>query len=191
VAPAESHHLSVKVNDDFAGATAGYHFLQVLLDGDVVVEQDVASAAQWHELTADVTTMLAGKTTAALTLRLLSKKGVTNFGVAAMFDEVAISGTTIENADFEDAESPAWRAESNSPSFVINPRATDEGSGGRNAVYRIHRARQIDDTTVALDIGDITTVRGYVDPEDFTKGFRYDVAPGSEVVVPLTRQWTR
>ncbi|MEQ7124174.1 heparinase II/III family protein [Actinopolymorpha sp. B11F2] len=191
VQQAASHQLALNVNDDFTGATAGYHFIQVLIDGEVAVEQDVAGATQWREVTADVTGQLAGKTTAVLTLRLISKKGVGNFGVTAMFDDVAISGTTIENADFEDTESPAWRPESNSPSFVINPRATGEGSSARNAVYRIHSARFIDDTTVVLEIGDITTVRGYVDPDDFSKGYQYDVAAGSKVDIPLTRQWKR
>ncbi|MGW5363386.1 heparinase II/III domain-containing protein [Actinopolymorpha pittospori] len=185
---ATSHHLSVKVNDDFAGATAGYHFVQVLIDGAVVAEQDVAGPSQWQELTADVTAQLAGKATAVLTLRLISKRGVSNFGVTAMFDDVAITGTSIENGDFEDTTSSAWRPESNSSSFAINSRASAD-TNARNATYRIHSARFTDDTTVVLDIGDITTIRGYADPNDFSKGFRYDVATGATVSIPFTRQW--
>ncbi|SDS62394.1 heparinase II/III domain-containing protein [Actinopolymorpha singaporensis] len=185
---ATSHQLSVRVNDDFAGATAGYFFVQVLIDGAVVVERDVAGAGEWRVLTADVTGPLAGKSSAVLTLRLLSRKAVSNFGVAVMFDDVAISGTTVENADFEDISSPAWRPESNSPNFAVNPRATAD-TNARNAVYRVHGARFTDDTTVVLDIGDITTVRGYADPNDFGRGFRYDVAEGARVDIPYTREW--
>src|SRR5690606_31079185 len=62
--------------------------------------------------------------------------------------------------------------------------------GERNAVYEIVRA-SVDGTRLVLDIGDTTLIRGYVDPEDVAQGFRYDVAPGAEVRIPLTREWGR
>jgi hypothetical protein len=64
-----------------------------------------------------------------------------------------------------------------------------ENDGVRNAVYRIEGVRLTGGTTAVLDIGDVTTIRGYVDPDDFGKGFRYDVAAGARVSIPLTRQW--
>lgn len=185
---ATSHQLSVRINDDFTAATAGYHFIQVLIDDDVVVEEDVAGGGSWRDLTADVTDQLAGKATAKLTLRLFEKRGVGNFAVTVMFDDVAITGTTIVDGSFEDPSSTAWVPESNSPSFRIRAHATD-GGNGRNAVYPIRSVKITDGTRAVLDIGDLTTISGYVDPEDFDQGFRYDVAEGAAVSIPLTRSW--
>lgn len=126
VQPSESHRLSVRVRDDFTSTTAGYHFIQVLIDGAVVVERDVAGGGDWGALTADVTNALSGKTAATLTLRLYEKRGVGNFGVTVLFDDVSISGTTIQNGDFENPDTSAWKAESNSPNFDIAARV--EGS---------------------------------------------------------------
>lgn len=126
VEQAGAHHLSVRVRDDFAAGTAGYHFVQVLIDDVVVVERDIAGAGDWTELTADVTLALAGKTTATVTLRLYEKRGVGNFGVTVLFDDLSISGTVIENGDFEDPDSTAWQTDSNSEHFTIDARV--EGS---------------------------------------------------------------
>ncbi|WP_216843438.1 heparinase II/III domain-containing protein [Phytoactinopolyspora alkaliphila] len=126
IEPTGSHQLSVRVYDDYAAGTAGYHFIQVLIDDTVVAERDVAGNGDWAELTADVTGALAGKTTATVTLRLYEKRGVGNFGVMVLFDDLSISGATIENGDFEDADSTAWQADSNSAHFSIDARV--EGS---------------------------------------------------------------
>jgi len=129
VEPADSYQLSVRVWDDFDGPTAGYHTIQVLLDGQVVAEEDVATTSGWRELTADVTDALAGKSKATLTLRLFEKRGVSNFGVAVLFDEVRITGARIENPDFEDASSTAWRTETNAPRFTVSPHSTGSYAG--------------------------------------------------------------
>lgn len=112
------HELSLRVRDDFTADTAGYQVVQVLIDDTVVAQRDVAATGP-DELTADVTDALSGKDTATLTLRLYHEQGVNNFGVAVYFDEVSISGTTIENADFDDAESTAWQPVSNSGNFTV------------------------------------------------------------------------
>lgn len=63
--------------------------------------------------------------------------------------------------------------------------------GVRNAAYRIVAAEGRGARTLWLDIGDATTVRSYVDANDFSKGFQYDVATGASVRIPLTREWRR
>jgi hypothetical protein len=63
--------------------------------------------------------------------------------------------------------------------------------GERNAAYRIVSAKAEGRSRLVLDIGDQTTVRSYVDANDFSKGFRYDVAKGARVRIPLTREWRR
>ena len=40
--PAQRYELHLRERDDFTGPTAGYHFKQLLVDGAVVWEEDVA-----------------------------------------------------------------------------------------------------------------------------------------------------
>ncbi len=82
VLPADRHVLTFRERDTFTGPTAGYHFKQLLVDGAVVWEEDVAGGpAAWRTVTVDVTERVRGKTEVTLALRLFDKKGVSNFGV--------------------------------------------------------------------------------------------------------------
>ena len=74
------------------------------------------------------------------------------------------------------------------PESLVGCSAYVANDGERNAVYAIRAATAVDDTTLVLDIGDVTPIRGYVDPDDFDRGFRYDVATGAAVRIPLTRE---
>jgi hypothetical protein len=68
--------------DDYTGPTAGYHLKQLLVDGAVAWEEDVAGGTSaWREVTADVAPLVRGKTRVTLAFRLLDKRGVSNFGV--------------------------------------------------------------------------------------------------------------
>lgn len=62
--------------------------------------------------------------------------------------------------------------------------------GVRNAAYQIAGAafdrRQ---RRLTLDLADQTTIRGYVDANDFSKGYVYDVAVGAAARIPLTTEW--
>ncbi|MBQ6697849.1 MAG: S-layer homology domain-containing protein, partial [Oscillospiraceae bacterium] len=57
--------------------------------------------------------------------------------------------------------------------------------GVRNGDYWIKSAT-LDGNTLRLDIGDVTTVRGYVDAFDFSKGYAYDVAEHQKARIALT-----
>lgn len=82
VRPADRYVLSFRERDDFTGPTAGYHFKQLLVDGAVVWEQDVAGGpAGWRKIVVNVTEHVRGKTSVTVAFRLLDKKGVSNFGV--------------------------------------------------------------------------------------------------------------
>lgn len=63
--------------------------------------------------------------------------------------------------------------------------------GERNAAYQIVAAELDRHGRLVVNIGDATTIRGYVDKNDFTKGFRYDVATGATARIPLSREWRR
>jgi len=82
VRPAEQYRLRFRERDDFSGPTAGYHFKQLLVDGTVVWEEDVAGgSAAWRTITVDVTPQVRGKAQVKVAFRLLDKQGVGNFGV--------------------------------------------------------------------------------------------------------------
>jgi hypothetical protein len=78
----EKHFIRFRQRDDFVGPTSGYHFKQLLIDGDVVWEEDVAGGTkQWQEVVVDVSEFVRGKEAVTVAFRLFDKKGVSNFGV--------------------------------------------------------------------------------------------------------------
>jgi len=82
VLPAGPYRLQFRQRDDFTGPTSGYHFKQLLVDGAVAWEEDVAGGpGGWNAVTVDVTEHVRGKTSATIAFRLIDKKGVSNFGV--------------------------------------------------------------------------------------------------------------
>jgi len=82
VLPADHYDLRFLERDDFTGETAGYHYKQLLLDGAIVWEEDVAGGSPtWHKVAVDVTRQVRGKTHVTLAFRLCEKKAVSNFGV--------------------------------------------------------------------------------------------------------------
>ncbi len=107
VMPADRYTFSFRERDDFTGPTVGYHFKQLLVDGVVVWEQDVAGgSAGWRKVVADVTEQVRGKTTVAVAFRLLDKKGVSNFGVHWRLSELNAENLQL-TADL--AEPAKWK----------------------------------------------------------------------------------
>ena len=82
VLPGGHPRLVFRERDDFTGPTAGYHFKQLLVNGIVVWEEDVAGGTNaWRQVAVDVSSAARGSTNLTLAFRLLDKKGVSNFGV--------------------------------------------------------------------------------------------------------------
>ncbi len=82
VLPAQRYEVQFLELDDYTGPTAGYHFKQLLVDGTVVWEEDVAGGTNArHKVTVDLTRHVQGKAQITLAFRLLGKKAVSNFGV--------------------------------------------------------------------------------------------------------------
>jgi len=113
VLPADRYIVAFRERDDFTGPTSGYHFKQLLVDGTVVWEEDVADGAfAWRKVTIDVTEHVRGKTGVTVALRLIDKKGVSNFGVRWHLSELR-----AENLQFvaDPAEPGKWKVDCRGP----------------------------------------------------------------------------
>ena len=60
--------------------------------------------------------------------------------------------------------------------------------GARTAVYRIKEIKSINGNIVTFGIGDTTFIRGYVDNNDFTLGYTYDIQNGASFRIPLAQE---
>ncbi len=107
VAPASvSYVLDLWVADSYRGSLAGYYRKQVLIDGTVVWEDDVAGDEGWTHVVTDVTAHVAGKNEIALALRTYCTTAVTDpdnqiIEVFAYWDDVHLAGGSVPNGDME------------------------------------------------------------------------------------------
>ncbi|MFC4114416.1 hypothetical protein [Nonomuraea zeae] len=97
---------------DTRGSTspAGYHRKQLLLDGKVVWDRDVAADPQdtWQRVTVDLAAEPAGATSVALQWRLSERKGVSNYFVDVSVDDITLTGLTLSDPGVENATT--WTA---------------------------------------------------------------------------------
>jgi hypothetical protein len=96
VLPVRPQWLRFRERDDFTAATAGYHFKQLLVNDTVVWEADVSGGTNaWAEVMVDVTAAAQVKTNLTVALRLLDKKGVSNFGVRWQVKDLQAEGLKL------------------------------------------------------------------------------------------------
>lgn len=89
--------LRFRQRDNYAGRTAGYHVKQLLVDGHVVWEKDVAADdTDWHDVSVDISGEVQGKTKVTLAFRLLEKQPVGNFGVTWWLADLRASGLRLD-----------------------------------------------------------------------------------------------
>lgn len=65
-----------------------------------------------------------------------------------------------------------------------------ENDGYRNACYEIKESKDVSGKRVSIGIGDITTIRSWTDPYDFSKGYIYDFHEGARFRIPLSEEKT-
>ena len=88
--------LSFSERDDFTGPTADYHFKQVLIDGRVVWEEDVAGGTNaWRRIEMDVTEQARSANAVKVEFRLFDKQGVSNFGVRWSLKDLRTDGLKL------------------------------------------------------------------------------------------------
>lgn len=113
-----NYKLSFRTMDE-GQYLAGYHFKQLLVDGTVVWEEDVAANTtdrQWQEVDVDLTPYLSGKSQADLTFRLYEKQGVSNYWHNNGFDALKATGFTVANGSFE--EKGGWTFAHTNPGLI-------------------------------------------------------------------------
>jgi hypothetical protein len=117
---ASSYSISFYEQDTFQvlAIDEGYYLKQLLVDGQVVWQTDVATdpGNTWDQITVDLTAALAGKTSATVSFRLDNPKGVHNFGLTYRIAQVTGSGITVPDGDFTDPT--GWTFDSTNPAFT-------------------------------------------------------------------------
>jgi hypothetical protein len=101
---ASSYQISFWQQDSFEklALDENYHKKQLLVDGQVVWNGDVASdsANKWAKKSFDLTSYLQGKTSATITFRLYEQRGVSNFGIDVDIAHIQAQGFDVVNPDF-------------------------------------------------------------------------------------------
>ena len=87
------HVIRFRERDTFTGPTAGYHFKQLLVDGEVVWDEDVAGgSADWADVEVDVAKQAAGKSELTVAFRMIEKMGVGKFTVRWRVSDLRAEG---------------------------------------------------------------------------------------------------
>lgn len=93
--------------DDYTGATSGYLYKELWLDGQMLWQEDLAGGdASWHPVQVTTSSLASGSHT--LALRLASHGAVGNFKVTVRFDKVLVSGVSLSNPSFETPVGSEW-----------------------------------------------------------------------------------
>jgi hypothetical protein len=100
--PATRHLIRFRDNDNpgwNSPPPGGYHIKQLLIDGVVVWEEDVAvTKPGWLEHEVDVTSQSRGHTNVTVVFRLLEKKGVSNYGAHWRVADLRCEGLQLSAA---------------------------------------------------------------------------------------------
>ncbi|MFE0021271.1 hypothetical protein [Amycolatopsis sp. NPDC059021] len=141
---------------------AGHHFKQLLVDGAVAWESDVADPGGfgWVRHTVDLTEALRGKTSATIVLRILDKNGVGDFPLDVGFDDVTGEGVEVVNGGFEGDR--GWKLVADNHALLP--------SFDRYAKDRPARIRE----AVATTLRGLPFVNRPFPPEPPTRGYRTD-----------------
>lgn len=109
--------LSFTYTDDYLGSTYGYRFVEVAVDGHPVWSEDVGGDRDQRRATVDLTSELAGKTSANIQLWVKDKQAVGNFHTTVTFDDVTTSGFSLTNGNFEG--SGGWTTRQSSSAYSL------------------------------------------------------------------------
>ncbi|MCL2517010.1 MAG: heparinase II/III-family protein [Oscillospiraceae bacterium] len=63
-----------------------------------------------------------------------------------------------------------------------------ENDGVQNGVYRIEKAKTLEDGSIMLDTGKVSLINGFIDRNDYSKGYTYNISPEQKYRIPLPRE---
>jgi len=123
----DAAHASVTFHysDTYNGPTHGYHFMQLLVDGDVVWEED-GGGRDDAEVTVDISRAAAGKDHIQLTFGVYDKQAVGQYPLTATFSGLRTEG--IELTDSDPGKADAWKVDAMG-AFEVRCNPTVEGGG--------------------------------------------------------------
>ncbi|MPV37968.1 hypothetical protein [Georgenia subflava] len=91
-----SHVLTARLRTTYLYASQNYHFLQALVNGQVVWQEDVTTTDEsWREISVDVTDAVGDAGEATVEFRLLENRGVAQLPVSIHFDQIGLSGSDL------------------------------------------------------------------------------------------------
>ncbi|OUS68207.1 hypothetical protein B1748_34485 [Paenibacillus sp. MY03] len=120
--------LAFKIKDDFTGATSGHHFAQVVVNGSVVWERDVAGGTTaYQSVSVDLTSALADKLNGEVEFRVYDKAAVGNFPVKVEYTDVVATGFTLNNETIRTSSGWSYKE---MPATKLGPFTTEIVSQG-------------------------------------------------------------
>ncbi len=77
------------------------------------------------------------------------------------------------------------------PSLLTGAYVSIETDLIRNGFYEIVSAEYIEQNIYALNTGDVSFIRGFIDATDFDKGYKYNISEGEslKIVLPVETKW--
>lgn len=123
VTEADNAALRFRYRDSYPGPTAGYHTLQVRVDGETVWEEDAAGADD-GEAEIDLSRLARDKQTFLLSVGVYDRQGVSEYGLTAAFVGLQLVGLRLAQPDLGHAE--GWQQDVVG-AFQITHRAAVEG----------------------------------------------------------------
>jgi len=147
VFPSAPYPFTFRVSGYPNTATSGYHQLQVLVDGTVVWSKDIAASYGVQDVTTNLQTWLAGKTSATLTCRVYDQAGVSSFFIRPSWILPGGGWVKSETGGFV-GTSTYYPALSNNVPMITMLYDWMYGTGGNNTTNYIHNANVIAQNSV-------------------------------------------
>lgn len=97
--------LSFTISDDFRNSVEGYHYIQLLVDDELVWEEDVSGRENVPHISLNLKDYLMGKEEATISFKAIEKKAVHNFGVKISI--INLEGI-INSYDFVEETNSEW-----------------------------------------------------------------------------------
>ncbi|MBW2457544.1 MAG: PKD domain-containing protein, partial [Deltaproteobacteria bacterium] len=135
--------LDLWVKDSYPGPLTDFYRKQVLVDGQLVWEDDVAGNEGWEHVAVEVTDLVSGQERVDLTLRAQNITAVSNeelIELDVFWDDVILFGAEVAGGDFE--SSAAWTYEEGADSWSGRYASAEPHSG--DASYRMHHPYKAD-----------------------------------------------